>query len=172
MQSIQTSNVQHRWRNQISNSSAGSGFGVGHLRAREWLNTSELQLSQREYWADHTDSKCPAQMEKSNIQLECRLWVWSWVSARTLICTSALRFRTRMMSKQAVHTNSKFPRQMGTIKSQTRVQTGRIYSVEKLNWMLTYTQWMAGEWSNTYRLRGQRQLPDGHLLECRYATKL
>ena len=109
-------------------------------------------------------------MEKSNIQLECRLWVWSWASARTVICASAHRFRNRMMSKQAVHTNSKFPRPMGKIKSQTRVQAGRIYSVEKLNWMLTYTQWMAGEWSNTYRLRGQRQLPDGHHLECRCAN--
>ena len=111
-------------------------------------------------------------MEKSNIQLECRLWAWSWASARALICTSAHRFRTRMMSKQAVHTNSKFPRHMDKIKFQTRVQAGRMHSVDELNWMLASTQWMAGEWSNTYRLRGRRQLPDGHHLECRCAEEL
>ena len=33
-QSIQTRNVQHRWRGQTFNSSVGSGFGVGQLRAR------------------------------------------------------------------------------------------------------------------------------------------
>ena len=82
-----------------------------YARAR----ASELYNSDREFWAVHTDSTCPAQVEKSNLQLECRLWVWSRASARTPICTTALRFRHRTMSKQAVHTNSKCPAQMGNL---------------------------------------------------------
>ena len=86
-------------------------WSVAAMRAR----ASELYNSDREFWAVHTDSTCPAQVEKSNLQLECRLWVWSRASARTLICTTALRFRHRTMSKQAVHTNSKCPAQMGNL---------------------------------------------------------
>ena len=67
--------------------------------ACERLYTSEFQLRQGILGSPYRHSKCPAQTEKSNVQLECRLWVWSWVSACALICTTALRFRHRTMSK-------------------------------------------------------------------------
>ena len=88
---------------------------LASARAREWLYTSELQLRQRILGSPYRHSKCPAQTEKSNVQLECRLWVWSWVSACALICTTALRFRHRAVSKQAVHTHSRCPAQMGNL---------------------------------------------------------
>ena len=108
------------WREEVCSAVVGVGAplkdmsGARVLLLWAWrLASARARVAVYIRTPTHTDSKCPAQMEKSNVQLECRLWVWSWASARALICTTALRFRDRTMSKQAVHTNSKYPAQMG-----------------------------------------------------------